>query len=278
MKNSAFLNNAQREEYEAAKKWWWYARISHIVVLLIGIAVALIGDFNGNIALFLFFLMTIFSFVAQWQSDTKRRSAQRLQRLFEYSDALGIQVSNREISHIHVNLPKPVKDKLVSIPKAPFKYFSSESNQSPQRLMENLVESSFFSHFLARRTAIIFAAISLSVIIGASILMLVALNLSTSENIERTIARIVTVVLMFIISEGYVRNSYEYYRFSQRAKQIESRAENILSKNSISEIEAIMLYHEYQIARAGSPLIPTFIWEKMRTELNLRYNQYRKTQ
>jgi len=268
-----FLNNAQREQHEIAKRWWWCARGLQALVTSIGLFVALWGKFATELAL----LAAVFSIcvvIAQWMSDSRRSGAQAILRKFEMLDALGWNVSPRELRNLHVSLPPGVKTKLDSSSKSPYKYFASKSPRSAKRLMENLTETTYFSQHLAKRSAQVFFAITALIFAAAVILLILALQESTTQTVEETTAKVVVSVLVFLFTAGFVRLTYEFYNFSQIASRIEAGASLLCRQDNIDMEEAIKLYHEYQIARAGAPLIPTQIWKWMRDELNKRWEQY----
>ena len=52
-----------------------------------------------------------------------------------------------------------------------------------------------------------------------------------------------------------------YYEFSQKAQEIESNfnIDALFSTQNINDSEAIETMHEYQLARASAPLIPSFV-------------------
>lgn len=268
-----FLNNAQREQHEIAKRWWWYARGLQALVAAIGLVVALWSKFSTEFALFAA-VLSIGVVVAQWVSDYRKGSAQAIHRKFEMLDALGWNVSPRELRNLHVSLPSGVKTKLDSSSKSPYTYFASKSPRSAKRLIENLTETTYFSQHLAKRSAQVFFAITALILAAAVILLILALQESTTQTVEETTAKVVVSVLVFLFTAGFVRLTYEFYNFSQIASRIEASASSLCRQDSIDMEEAIKLYHEYQIARASAPLIPTQIWKWMRDELNKRWAQY----
>ena len=268
-----FLNNAQREENETAKTWWWVARALQIAVLVIGIVVAIWDILPAELAL-VASLVTIGSAIAQWISDHRKGSAQAIHRKFEFLDALGWEVSSQELRNLHVTLPKGVKAKLDKSPNSPYTYFASKTPRSPRRLMENLTESSFFSRHLAMRSAQIFGFITLVIFILTILMLLLALQSSPSQATGIVTAKIFVAVLGFLFTAGFIRLTYDFYRFSQISSRAEDNACALLKQKEIELEEAIKLYHEYQLARAGSPLIPTLVWKSMRDELNRRWEQY----
>lgn len=268
-----FLNNAQREENEIAKTWWWIARGLQFAVLVIGIVVTIWNILPSELTLLASFA-SIGSAVAQWVSDHRKGNAQAIHRKFEFLDALGWEVSTRELRNLHVSLPKGVKTKLDKSPNSPYNYFASKTPRSPRRLMENLTETTFFSQHLAMRSAVIFGSITVVIFALALIILVFTLQGSSTQPTGTVAAKVIVSVLAFLFTAGFVRLTYEFYRFAQTANRVEEGACLLLKQSDIELQEAIKLYHEYQLARAGSPLIPTQVWKSMRDELNKRWEQY----
>jgi uncharacterized membrane protein YkgB len=268
-----FLNNAQREQNDGAKTWWWGTRVLQLVVLIIGIVITVWNILPTELAI-IASLLSVGSVITQWVADHRKGNAQAIHRKFEFLDALGWEVSSQELRNLHVILPKGVKAKLDKSPNSPYTYFASKTPRSPRRLMENLTESSFFSRHLAMRSAQIFGAITVVVFLLAIVMLLLALQASPTQTTGIVTAKIFVAVLGFLFTAGFIRLTYDFYRFSQISSRAEDNACTLLKQTDIELEEAIKLYHEYQLARASSPLIPTLVWKSMRDELNKRWEQY----
>lgn len=272
-----FLNNAQREQNDGAKTWWWGTRVLQLVVLIIGIVITVWNILPTELAI-IASLLSVGSVITQWVADHRKGNAQAIHRKFEFLDALGWEVSSQELRNLHVILPKGVKAKLDKSPNSPYTYFASKTPRSPRRLMENLTESSFFSRHLAMRSAQIFGAITVVVFLLAIVMLLLALQASPTQTTGIVTAKIFVAVLGFLFTAGFIRLTYDFYRFSQISSRAEDNACTLLKQTDIELEEAIKLYHEYQLTRASSPLIPTLVWKSMRDELNKRWEQYNQPQ
>lgn len=271
-----FLNNAQREQNDLAKTWWWITRGLQLAVLVIGIVITVWNVLPTELAI-VASLLSIGSVITLWVADHRKGNAQAIHRKFEFLDALGWEVSSQELRNLHVTLPKEVKAKLDKSPNSPYTYFASKTARSPRRLMENLTESTFFSRHLAARSAQIFGFITIVIFILAIGMLLLTLQASPSQSTGIVTAKIFVAVLGFLFTAGFIRLTYDFYRFSQVSSRAEDNACALLKQRDIELEEAIKLYHEYQLARAGSPLIPTLVWKYMRDELNKRWEQYNQT-
>ena len=268
-----FLNNAQREQNDLAKAWWWITRGLQLIVLVFGIVITVWNVLPTELAI-LASLFSTGSVITQWIADHSKGNAQAIHRKFEFLDALGWEVISQELRNLHVSLPPGVKAKLDKSPNSPYSYFASKTPRSPRRLMENLTESTFFSRHLAMRCAQIFGFITIVIFILAIAMLMFTLQGSPSPSTGLVTAKIFVAVLGFLFTAGFIRLTYDFYRFSQVSTRAEDNACQLLKQTDVELEEAIKLYHEYQLARASSPLIPTLIWKSMRDELNKRWEQY----
>ena len=271
-----FLNNAQREEHENAKWWWYCAGAIQIAVLIIN-TLATVGNVFPTIFAIVATFLTLLSVFAQWRSDESRGVAQVLLRKLEWLNGFGWEVSDVELRTLHMKLPAHVKKKIEANPTMPLDYFSSDLEPSARRLIYSLCESSFFSHHLALRTATISAGISLVILTLAVVTLVASVQNASTQAIGSTVAQVATTVLVFLVTAGFVRLSYDYYRFSQDAKDTEIRASEMLKQLRVTQSDAIKLCSEYQVARSNSPLIPDQIYNRMRVELNAMWEQHQSS-
>jgi len=270
-----FLNNVQREKHEIAKRWWWFARGLQFIVLVVGVVVTIGNIFPTEFAILSAFL-SIGSILALWASDQHKGSAQAIHRKFEFLDALGWDVSQRELRNLHISLPKGVKEKLDKSPMSPYDYFASKTPRSPRRLLENLTESTFYSQHLAMRSANIFGIMTIVTFALSLVFIVFILQSSPAQSTAIIAAKVFVLFLSFLFGGGFVRLAYDFYRFSQIAKHVEESACTLLKQADadIEKNEVVKLYQEYQLVRAGSPLIPSFVYNAMRDELNKLWSQY----
>jgi len=270
------LHLVQRELNENAKFYWWIARICEAIVLVIGIATAIIEV--SPILLFVFTsALTLAWFGSQWHSDNIKQKAQYYLRKYEYWNGFGWKPNEQELRDTHIQLPENVRRK-VSQGAPPGDYFAASSVASPERAVENLEESSWWSKALAESAYRIFLAVSGLLLLSGIIILLVALQLeTTSQAVDTKIVRVVISIFVFAFSAAYLRTAIEYYHFSAFAARIEGEANRLLKQsNKPNDIQAITLLSHYHIERMASPLIPTFVWKMRRKTLNESWQKYQR--
>jgi hypothetical protein len=193
--------------------------------------------------------------------------AEKLKREHEHSDGFGKPPSGPRLASLNVEFPKGLRPELDALLTKGVTY---DSNQpfGPVRVLENLSESAWYSQHLARVCGNV-----LGYLFGGSLALSIWLLYFCATNLAGTSAgnagaQSVATTLMFLISVGLYKNLSGYRSFSQRAEQIDAEARRVLSDGIPDGRDAQRLLTEYQVARAGAPLIPTWVWRVECDSLN----------
>lgn len=257
-------------QFEVAKRRWAIASISGFCVLVLGVIVLFTDRWNLLLALLAGGGAVVDAYF-RWRSDTMKDAAESMLRRFEMHDALGWPVSQRELRDMRIDGPKSVRIAVES-PEVRT-YFASTSGVGWRRALENLEESAWWSKHLSKRMAALLFWVAVIVIsLGFSILIL-AFQSTTAPGTAEQVSQIVIALLVFLFSNGYLRLAIDYKTFADAAQQIELQAEQQLKRDVTEETEVILLQHDYQIARAQSPLIPDRIYRLMEPALNELWKQ-----
>ena len=186
-------------------------------------------------------------------------------------DGLGWPVSAKELSDLLVTVSRHEREQAHEEPEQ--SYFASKAPQSAQRLLENLEESAWWTKHLAGSMAFHTSLLCVAVFVVAAITLVVTLQSTASQTTADTVAKVTTSIVVFIFSGGYFRLAFEYNQFSRGAEQIENQANFLLQRKDFPEIQATKLLHDYHIIRAGSPLLPNWLWKYRRGDLNELWDQ-----
>ncbi len=198
--------------------------------------------------------------------------AEDAKRRHEYFEAFGETPSARWLADFrmvhHGRLPETVEALL----RQGITYASSKVS-GPERAMEMLSESAWYSRHLAAWCATALAiliAVSLTLALAILLYLLASLgDASAGEVASRAIAG----TLLLLVSLGVVRNYTAYAGFSKKSEKTDEAASALLeSGREIDHFDAQRLFAEYQLARAGTPLIPTWVWKINRHRLNENYS------
>ncbi|MBN1489494.1 MAG: hypothetical protein JXA69_06200, partial [Phycisphaerae bacterium] len=191
----------------------------------------------------------------------------------EYHHGLGWEISKQEIADLSARLSRSVERRCNDYaPDGP--YFASQGVPGPHRLLENTIESAWWSKHLSRTMAWLCGiGVVVAVILSLGALI-TAIAAHTDPATRTATSRIVTSVLMLVVSMGLVKLMFGYASFAKAAEKAEELAGARIAPD-VTEREAIKVLHAYQIARTGSPPIPTYVWKCRRGKLNREWNNYR---
>jgi uncharacterized membrane protein len=210
----------------------------------------------------------------QWRSDHIRGVAETILRKLDAYQSFGWQIDTAEMSDVLARTPFSIK-KAISGKEPSYEYFSTKEVESPKKALENVRESAWWSKHLAERTGHFYLAVTLILVLGSFLILIVSIETIRNFTVLVNVARVATSVIMLLFSMRLIRLTFDYYNFSRKAHIVENRAEDFLQRKA-DKVHAIKLMYDYQLARAASPLIPTWIWKSMSTELNELWNLYRQ--
>lgn len=264
------LEKLMQAQFDLAKLWLTLGISCGIGILLIDIIVILFSHLSTVMA-FVAVILVVCDSIFVWRSDRLRENAETTLRKFEYLKSLGWEISSREITNLIAAAPKSVK--LAARSDEAYPYFASTKSLGPEKLLENLEESTWWSKHQARRMSKYVGILAVTMMCLAFITLLISLQSALPTTTANMIARIIISVIVLVFSGGYIRLTFDYHLFSQQASKAEEKAFLLCSEKDISKVEAIKLLHDYQIDRATSPLLPTWLWNIMSKELNELWNE-----
>lgn len=256
-----------------SKAWWAASLGSRILAIGLGAASTCREVGPERLALAMLALTVSAEICAHRQREF-RAKGQGLRRKIEYLDGLGWEIPSAYLSDLLVLLPTNITS--AAKPKgATEPYFASQLAVGPARLLDNLCESSWFSKHLADSMANWCTFLSVGVLAVALVTLYAAATATPSHELATTLARLAIVLLSTLLSLGIAALARDYRAFSHAAGQIEAAADHMRRDGSPSERDAIMALHDYQLARAASPIVPEWLWELKRSSLNALWQAYR---
>lgn len=261
--------------FETAKKWWYSSLALRTAAATVGI-VSVLFSLLPKVAPFVVAALAVAAELTLWRAESVRRLAEALLRKLDALDSFGWPISKAEMSDMLVRISITLRSKLVRDESAQ-DYFASQAPWGAKRAVENIQESAWWSKHLSTRTMTI-CLILTCLLLGASLFTLV-IGIETIHNFDvlSNIGRAVTLVVVLVMSLGLIRLTVGYHNFSERSRDIEDYAERLLRSGEVDETQAIKVMHEYQLARAGSPMLPTFVWHMMRSSLDQLWREYRSS-
>lgn len=260
--------------FEISKRWMIAAISSKVLIFIIGMITFSLPIISGYAP----FLVTIFAIISDllsWHSDMIKGTAEALLRKLDLWDSFGWAISKAEMSDILMRSPTNLY-KLAPVEVVGEEYFASKEGIGAKRALENIQESAWWSKHQSERMGhycLTVTCILITVLFGV---LLVSVQTVSSSNTLANIGRVVTSALMLVFSLGLFKFVMGYYGFSRKAAQIEKEIEVLILSQTLGITEAIKVTHEYQIARAAAPLIPSWVWKLMRPALNEMWKKYRQ--
>lgn len=265
------LSTVRRYLFEASQRWWMSALGLKFAAYVVGVGGVVLTPPSWAIALG----TATLAFVAEGcslRSDFIRSAAESLHRKLELQDGLDWGISDFDRRDLTARFPHLFRGEL-KLHSADTSYFASQDPPNPRRVAANVEESAFWSKHNAGATASICAALALVlIIISVSGLMFALLAYGSSPVARENGAKIITATLLLLFSLTLVPLCLRYDNFRKKSEESERLAIQ-MQKDNPDAAQAIKLLFEYQLARAASPMLPSFVYWRKRDNLNLAWEQ-----
>lgn len=261
--------------FEAFKKSKLYFRLgfwSSCLITLIAVILSFNIESNAVVGFTIFsFLLQVAVFVLRLLGEQQFNIGEQLRRINILNDGLGVKASPVELLRV---IRRTGKSNFSPSP-ASGNYFDSKLAPGPNRLIEILLESAFWTHSLAESCFYWFLSVA---IVGgsATLLVIVALlnkNLTVANGQTATVA--VLTVLTFWSASDVLNIALKFRKLSKETEGICSAAEAVLKNKSQfpSEFEALSMLSDYNSALASSLPIPDWIYSRNQNSLNTLWSK-----
>lgn len=265
------LRERMDEEFGAAKTCWAIALIAEVIATALTV-LGIVKDAQGRIALALGVLglaVPILVFVLRLFSDSFQSHGEKIRLLLLLQDGLGRQPSAVELLSIGADSAG-----VPAIPSEPLRsYYDSKLPPGPHRLAHISEEAAYYTRAIAGTTARICAAVAIVGIVGAFLLVWVALQSGAQESLRLDVAKIASTVVVFFAA-GQFASMWWNYAGLARAAHCAFKACDSLRDTSKS-LDAIALYAAlgpYDAALAKAPPLPLFIYRLRRATLDRNWS------
>lgn len=258
--------------FKLAKRLWGTALFCKLAIILAGALIVWLSVFAKAVP-FIAFLLAIFAEWLTWRSDKAKGVAESLLRKLDFRDSIGWEISKAEVSDILARTSAKIRS---NIPPEDQQgnYFASRDVEGTTRTLKNIQESAWWSKHLAEKMGQYAFALTVISVIGSLFILIVSISSAMNSEVLSSIGRVVTSVLMLVLSLGLIRLTLGYYAFSRKAQRAEERAGECL-KHGCGDLDAVKLYNEYHLDRASAPLIPDWAWKLNQEHLNELWSDYR---
>jgi len=265
------LGNVISSGYAAANHWLSIVSVLRWVVLIGGLGLFFFVDPWSWYPLLLI-LLSVGLELGLMRSDALKSEAERLKRVHELQDGLGISPDRQALANCSV--PKWWFWKPSFDPKVlKGLVFASAASPSARRTLENLRESAWFTQHLA--------AISVKETffygIGLLLIPVVAVfawpHFGDMESTKQA-TLVSSSIVLGVFSLGVARRFFGLQALEKAAENAVGRAERLLADTPNSTELALGALVEYQVARSCSPPLLTGTWKRHEKSLNRKYSQY----
>ena len=236
-----------------------------VAVYLSGAIVFFVTQDLAILAPILAFIFVISSEVFLYISDRYKSIAEALRRKLDFAASLGWPVTRKDVAEVLVSVPGRLQSKWQLNEES---YFISKDAVGTIKALANLEESSWWSKHLSIFCFYLYLAIVCLVLLLSIVAMYVSLNTRLDTITISKISKIVISSMMLLFSIGTIKQMIGHFKFHSKSEQYEMLAKEKLKSQSLTEAESIRIWSEYQIARASSPLIPTWVWNVNKDRLN----------
>jgi hypothetical protein len=260
--------------YKKAEVWrYWHLRIEALIYVA-GVFAVFVHDLPLEYPAVGLALVLVTALLAA-QGEKLRDTAESLKRQHEYWQGLGIAPSKAMLAEVQVHAPGDLPREMAEILRQGLT-FSSARALGPNRLLENLSESSWFTKELAAWCSARLREIFIGSVLIALIVLLVVATSVHGGTASSSVAKCVASTLAFLMSVGVMKSWLAFERYSREAGEIDSEAQRVLASGAASALDAQRLLSEYQLLRASAPAIPTWIWSRKRHQLNQIWNDLKR--
>ena len=263
-KKTRRLLGLHRAEYEASKTSETNAWLCQGVVGVSAL-VAVAVDFEPVVYVASLVALGA-SAMAGWftyQSRQLRDIAERSRRLLLLVEGLGYQPSDTEYRDLMASFRS---SEATGKHWEKVDYYSGSEAPGTARLCSLLEESAFFSeHLLAASARLCWSAFLLSLALSLAVLLFLPLVQEVSWSL--IVARIVAVLLTFIVAVDLFGRAQGYSSAEQAVRNIRTRI-NALPASGPRTEDLLIILGDYHSAVECAPLIPTFVYSLNVKRLN----------
>lgn len=253
-----------RAEFEKAKHAAKLAWVFEFVVIAFALASLFVGVDRLVYAFTVIALVAVsLKWVFTFRTERLRETAERARRILTLVNGFGYEVSNKELTDLLASFTATEEE---GKKWEDAEYFVANEERGYERFAAILQESSFYSKHLydssARQVWTWFIVVSV-----VSVLALLALPSVSNQQWVLTIAQVVSLILMFLVSADLLGRAMAFTGASNTIAKIDERLEGH-NLPDFDEHDLIFIWGDYNAAVQNTPLIPTNVYEKQKDKLS----------
>lgn len=259
------LRAVNKSQFSKAKYFWGAATLAKLCIFAFGL-MSVLADTPFASAPQWILGIAVISEILQTRSDALKSRAESLLRLLDMCRSFGRVISESDKRDIIASIPRKLRKRFSSEKPADF-YFNSEKPDGPQRAVENLYESAWYTGHLSHAMLLFYLTMISAFVIVSIFALITALQIDIAAPNQERVIRAVTAWLMLIFSLNMVKGILGYINMYLRCEKTKAACLQLMS-GAITESDAVRQWHEYHISRSASPLIPDWLWKFRQSSLN----------
>ncbi|MNS21735.1 hypothetical protein D3C72_535040 [compost metagenome] len=265
--------------FDAAKRWWIASVVGKVLPFLLGLYFIWQG-YNTVYTVIAVAAVSVASDICQLRSDSIKSDAEAILRKLDFRDSFGWDLTASDALDLLARVPDATFS-AITAPRTEEEqpYFSSTAEPGPLRAAENFLLSSWWSKHLATDMFLLCLGLTIAaitVILGTMLLVLASCHaFGTEQGPAEQVSRIATSSVLLVFSAGLVRLTIGYWKFSNKADLLARKFEDLVKQGAPNHTDVLKAIGDYHLARASSPLIPTWIQNMRKARLNRLWAQFR---
>ncbi|MBI4428209.1 MAG: hypothetical protein HY562_03735 [Ignavibacteriales bacterium] len=264
MDRSSDLIQLMRQQFASSKRWLRYSILCNLGVVLISFlsSVDPIEQKSAIVPILLLFAQMI-AFGLREKSMHDFSLAERIRRLSLLQDGLKIRLSNLQLKRIASRGNKSTEE-----PPYIGTYYASRLPQGPERLLEILSESCFYTEHIAGRAFKILTSLALGSCVAVIFLILSLVNLDADAVVLKTFTMVTVPFLSFWATGDLTYMALRFRELRKECSLILDKCEELDKAKRHDLTEILLLVDDYNCSLASSLPLPTRFYEADKADLN----------
>jgi hypothetical protein len=252
--------------FDEAKRWWGWALVSKVAAFALGL-VALWFRWFPELMPYVTAALLLLSELFQLRSDGLKGTAEGLAREVDMVESFGGAISAGKFRDLLADASRSTikaANRLMASPP----YFASSAPPGAQRATETTRESAWFTERLARNMSSLCFVLTAVLVVVAFVALAISVGTVRDFDTLSIFGRAATATLLFAFSFGLVRFAVGYQRLRDGARRVVAEGDRLIKAGNVQDSDARSLVHNYHLARATAPLIPTWLYNARQSQLN----------
>jgi hypothetical protein len=262
------LIDAMGVDFKDAKRWMSFGLFASVGIYLCLLTSAFLPPKAEKIFALVVLLLQVIILIAKVHSDDCYSCGEAIRRAALLQDGLGIQPTPLTVAGLCARrcaVPSGSRPYVGS-------YYASDLPTGPKRVAAIVLETVFWTSYLARRTSIL-----LWCVVGASGLLILGFALafmqwqSTASPLE-VISRALIISFGFWTVGDWTILAWRYQVLARTTESLLGTCERLAQGNGPSDHDALIVLGEYNATLASGPPILQWIYDHYRDRLNAAWD------